>query len=84
MPECPECGDEYEVDDGCEPDMCHPCAHSIAEGQINKLVSTRDLTIRDLRADVVRLRAVIEQADKMVRAHTMPYGWPEFIEQALT
>jgi hypothetical protein len=36
--------------------------------------------MRDLRAEVDRLRACLDQADKMVRAHTMPYGWPEFIE----
>jgi hypothetical protein len=58
MTECLECGDEFTVDDGCDDDgICHPCAHAIAEGQISSQCSARDLTIRDLRADLAHVTA---------------------------
>jgi hypothetical protein len=48
---------EYTLDDGCDDDdMCHPCAHDIAEGRISSMVSARDLTIRDLRGALRELR----------------------------
>jgi hypothetical protein len=60
MSECEECGDEYTLDDECEPTgFCHPCAQSIACGAISAQVSVRDLTIRDLRAENDRLRSAI-------------------------
>ena len=65
MPECDECGDDYSLDDGCDPDgMCHQCAHSIAETAISTQVSARDLTIRDMRS------ALQESRSSMVAAET--------------
>jgi hypothetical protein len=72
MAECPECDDEYDVDEGCEPDMCHPCAHSIAEGQISKQVSARDLTIRDLRNLMGEARIRLDQYIGMCVCPGMP------------
>jgi len=77
MAECRECGDEYTLDDGCDDDgMCHDCAHAIAEGRISSMVSARDITIRDLRAEIENVLRNGSAAERARLAQKMLVEYP--------